>query len=466
MKAAASRRLFPMRNLSAGSSKCCRPPSRRRLTSNSGGKKRGPATLPAPIVLPRQLASTLRAIADHERLVRVLRDLPPQIFVVAEGIDRRQHLLVVRVLGRFFRVDLVGGFEAGLHDRLTERAQLHAVRDQAFQCLRVAGVVAALLFDVAVAGGGFQKRLVVLRQLVPLGEIDKEVVRGAALPPARIVIKLRDLVETELLVVVGADPLGGIDRALLKRRIDVAAGELLRHHAKFGERLAGPAADPHFQSIEVLDSVDLLAEPAAHLSAGIAHQQALGIERGAEIVDQFLAFAVIVPSVLLAGVQVERGSAKQGPGRVLADIIILSAVTHLDGAVLHGVEHLQARYDLAGGEGLDLEFAVGGLGNIFRKADTGAEQGIERLRPARGQPPPQLRIGLRDGRRSNRGAGDADTGSLQELTTFHSLLPLVLAWRNRSRRRVASLSGIDVYRGVRRARKAQTTRSMAASRCG
>ena len=33
----------------------------------------------------------------------------------------------------------------------------------------------------------------------------------------------------------------------------------------------------------------------------------------------------------------------------------------LDGAVLHGVEHLQAGDDLARGEGLDLEFVVGGL---------------------------------------------------------------------------------------------------------
>ena len=48
-------------------------------------------------------------------------------------------------------------------------------------------------------------------------------------------------------------------------------------------------------------------------------------------------------------------------------------MTHLDGAILHGVEHLQRRHNLAGGEGLDLEFAIGRLGNVFRKADTGAK---------------------------------------------------------------------------------------------
>ena len=38
-------------------------------------------------------------------------------------------------------------------------------------------------------------------------------------------------------------------------------------------------------------------------------------------------------------------------------------MSHLDGAVLHGVEHLQAGHDFAGGEKLDLEFVVGGLGD-------------------------------------------------------------------------------------------------------
>ena len=38
-------------------------------------------------------------------------------------------------------------------------------------------------------------------------------------------------------------------------------------------------------------------------------------------------------------------------------------MAHLDGAVLHGIEHLQAGHDLAGGEDLDLELVVGELGD-------------------------------------------------------------------------------------------------------
>ena len=38
--------------------------------------------------------------------------------------------------------------------------------------------------------------------------------------------------EAELLVVIGTDPLGGVDGALFQRRIDVAAGDLLSDQAE------------------------------------------------------------------------------------------------------------------------------------------------------------------------------------------------------------------------------------------
>ena len=151
--------------------------------------------------------------------------------------------------------------------------------------------------------------------------------------------------------------------------------------------------------------------------------EAFRIEGGAEFIDQLLAVAVIVPGVLLTGIQTERKSAKQRPGRVLADIIILRAVTHLDRAVLNGVERLQRRHDFAAGENLDLEFAVGRVGDKFREGQAGAEQRIERLRPARGQTPLQFRHRLGDGGHGNRGARGAHTGNFQEFTTFHGVFP-------------------------------------------
>src|SRR5262249_17470372 len=160
----------------------------------------------------------------------------------------------------------------------------------------------------------------------------------AALPPTGIIVVRRDLVEAELLVVIRADPLGGIDGTLLQRRINVAAGDLLRHDPELRERLAGPAADAEFETFEILDSLDLLAEPATHLRAGIASDQRVHAEFLAELDHQLHAVAVVEPGVLLAGIEAERHGAKQRPGRVLADEIVGGAVADLDGAILNRVE--------------------------------------------------------------------------------------------------------------------------------
>ena len=119
-------------------------------------------------------------------------------------------------------------------------------------------------------GGMDHDRLVALGQLVPLLLVDDEVQHGAALPPAGSVVVLGDLQEAELLVVVGADELRRVERAALERRINVAARDLLRHDAELREHLPTQAADAELEARQVGDRLDLLAEEAAHLGAGIA----------------------------------------------------------------------------------------------------------------------------------------------------------------------------------------------------
>src|SRR5438105_14382034 len=97
----------------------------------------------------------------------------------------------------------------------------------------------------------------------------------AALPVTGVVIELRDLVEAELLVVVRPDPFGGVDGAFLERRIDVRTADQLRNDAELGEDQAGHAADAHLETAQVLDALDLLAIPAAHLAAGVAGEDRL-----------------------------------------------------------------------------------------------------------------------------------------------------------------------------------------------
>ena len=148
-------------------------------------------------------------------------------------------------------VDLVRGLVGGLEDFLRERAQLRAGADEAAKRRRVPGVVLRLHLDIGEGGGRGQDRLIGLRQFLPLRVVDEEVDGRAAFPEAGIVVERRDLGEAELLVVIGADPLGGVDRAALERRVDVAARDLLRHDAELRHDEAGKARDAHLEALHV-----------------------------------------------------------------------------------------------------------------------------------------------------------------------------------------------------------------------
>src|SRR5262249_33069370 len=198
----------------------------------------------------------------------------------------------------------------------------------------------------------------------------------------------------------------------------------LRHHAELRQDVAGKAADPELEPVEVADVLDLLAEPAAHLAAGIARDQVDQIVLLGELVHQLEAVTVEEPGVLLARIEPERHGAEQREGRILADVVIGRGVTALDRSAAHRVGRLQAGDDLAGGEDLNLELVVGRLGDVFGEGLGGAVERVERLRKARGQAPFHLGRRLRDGGRGDRRGGEADAGGFEEFTTFHGRLPV------------------------------------------
>src|SRR5262249_48271778 len=109
-----------------------------------------------------------------------------------------------------------------------------------------------------------------------------------------------DLVEAELLVVVRPDPFGGVDRALLQRRIDVAAGEHLGDDTHATDDVSGETEDAHLQSLEVVDRLDLLAEPPAHLRAGAAAREAGDVAVLVELAHQLAPATPAPPGILLA----------------------------------------------------------------------------------------------------------------------------------------------------------------------
>ncbi len=232
--------------------------------------------------------------------------------------------------------------------------------------------------------------------------------------------------EAELLVVVGTDPLGRVDRALFQRRIDIAAGDLLRHDAQLGERQAAGSADAHLQPLQVRHLVDGLPEPAAHLAAGVARRELDDVVLLEELAHQLEAPAVIHPGVLLARVQSERDRTGKRERGVFAEIVIGRGVAAFDGRILHGVEDLQPADDFAGGEHLDVEPATGRGADALADQLRAAIQRVEALGPARRQPPvdrrqrSRLRPGLR--RQQGRARRRTQPGGLDEIASFHLVL--------------------------------------------
>ena len=99
----------------------------------------------------------------------------------------------------------------------------------------------------------------------------------------------------------------------------------------------------NLRPLQVGDGLDLLAEPAAHLRAGVAGRDIVDVVVLEEVAQQLQPAAMGHPGVHLPRVHAERDRAVEGEGRVLADEVIAGGVAHLDGVVLHRVEHLKGR---------------------------------------------------------------------------------------------------------------------------
>src|SRR5262249_7211133 len=70
---------------------------------------------------------------------------------------------------------------------------------------------------------------------------------------------------------------------------------------------------------------------------------------------------------------------------------------------------------------LDLEFVVGEIGDALGEIFGAAVERIQRLRPARGMSPPNLRVRLCDRRRGHCARSETDARHFQKITTFHAL---------------------------------------------
>src|SRR5262244_2369370 len=194
-----------------------------------------------------------------------------------------------------FCIDLIRRLVAGFQDALREGAQQHPPGNKPLNCWRVRGVIFSGHPVAGVARSCEQDSLIVFGQLMPLLHVDEGVSVRTTLPPGGVVIVFRDFLETELLVVGGSNPLHRVDRALFERWINISGRKLLRHHAEPTDDLAGKSPDAELQAPQILDPVDFLAKPAAHLAAGITHWDAVAVEAREYLLQQIVAAAMQEP---------------------------------------------------------------------------------------------------------------------------------------------------------------------------
>ena len=169
-----------------------------------------------------------------------------------------------------------------------------------------------------------------------------------------------ELVQAQDQVVGGPHELSAVDRALLDRRQDLAAGQRDLLAAQALEHAPGEAGDAHLQALQVAHRVELLGEPAAHLAAGAAcGERNDAMLFGVELVEHVEAAALVQPGVLLALRQPERDSGAELLHGAEAHVVVRRRVAGLHADVAHGGQHFEAAHDLACRSGVDLEAAAG-----------------------------------------------------------------------------------------------------------
>jgi len=161
-----------------------------------------------------------------------------------------------------------------------------------------------------------------------------------------------------------------------------------------------------------------------HLSAGIGCCHPGAVEVLQQIVQEVGPVAEAKPGIHLARVQSERQRGAEREGRVLAPIVVEGGIAHLDSTVLHGVEHLQPRHELASGKHLNLELVIGDLGHALGEVFASAKERIQRFRPTRCKSPFHLRHRLGDSRRGDRGRRHPNARRLEKFPSFHVILPV------------------------------------------
>ena len=181
------------------------------------------------------------------------------------------------------------------------------------------------------------------------------------------------------MVVIGADPLGGIDGAFFQGLVNLATRNVLWHAAQALNDFARKAAHTEFQALDVGQGLDFLAVPAPHLRTRIAGGEIDDVVLLVKLTHELQAIALEHPRRHLAAVQAKRNGAAQRKSFVFAKEVVRSGVRHFYCAILYTIHHTKRRHQLARCVGRNHKLAAAQFANLFHKGFGGTVNGVKRL---------------------------------------------------------------------------------------
>ena len=219
------------------------------------------------------------------------------------------------------------------------------------------------------------------RQGFPCLDVDIQLEGDVRLLPARGVVVLGGFVQAQGLVVVWADPLGGIDSTSLQRSEDLTGRHVDHSTAHLCQHFAAQAWGTHLQALEVGDAVDFLVEPTRGLHARRATGHRQYAERLVGFFPQLHTAALVQPGIHFLGIGAKWQGAEKLCGRHFAFPVVRRTVAHFGGAAAYCIEYFQRRHQLASGIDLDLQAAVTHFFNQLGEALSADTYAGEVLRP-------------------------------------------------------------------------------------
>ena len=197
-----------------------------------------------------------------------------------------------------------------------------------------------------------------------------------AFPVARVGVILSNLVETQFLVIVGANPLSCVNGAFLQCRINFSAGDVGRHTTDALPNHAGKAASSELEPLDISHRGDGFTEPTSHLGTSVAHGKADDVEVAIKLAHQLQSIALIHPGCHLAAVETKGNGTTESKGWVFAKVVIGGGVCGLNRTCLQGIDRAKSWHQFTWAMGRNLELAARHVTDVFGKHVVNPKQSV------------------------------------------------------------------------------------------